>query len=194
MKLVRRPLIPVGLCLVGLLAAPKTVLAQDAIYFSPQTNLESVDVALIDRARKTLDIAMYAFTDRPIARALLKAADRGVQIRIYRDRMQIRDRGDVSPTLAQSPNIVIRVKDNSSRNIMHLKAYIVDGYLLREGSANWSPTGEGGFHRRGEAVPHSGRVQQDNDIVLTNDRTAVMQFEQTFDRLWTRSTNGKLRP
>src|SRR6478736_1737224 len=55
-------------------------------YFSPADNLERADLDQLNGAKKSIDIAMYAFTDRYIAEALMKLAQRGVIIRIYRDR------------------------------------------------------------------------------------------------------------
>ncbi len=40
----------------------------EQIFFSPGQNLERVDVGLIDGAHSSIKIAMYAFTDRTIAR------------------------------------------------------------------------------------------------------------------------------
>ena len=163
-------------------------------HYSPEENLEAIDVAMIDRAKKTIDIAMYAFTDRAIADALIRAARRGVRIRIYRDRIQVRDRGDKTRRLLESragrEHITVRVKRNSSRNIMHLKAYLIDASLLRTGSANWSPPGEGAFGcRRHPLTCHQGRWQQDNNLFLSNDRKLAEEFGRTFNHLWNRSSN-----
>jgi phosphatidylserine/phosphatidylglycerophosphate/cardiolipin synthase-like enzyme len=45
-------------------------------------NLEHIDVALIDRAEREIDIAAYVLTDWPVMQALTRAADRGVKVRI----------------------------------------------------------------------------------------------------------------
>ena len=164
-------------------------------HYSPEENLEAIDVAMIDRAKRTIDIAMYSFTDRAIADALLRAARRGVRIRIYRDRIQVRDRGDKTRRLLESKagreHITVLVKRNSSRNIMHLKAYAIDGLILRTGSANWSPPGEGAFCRRGYRSHHA---QQDNNLFLTMDKKEVNRFERTFNRIYGRESNRPWRP
>ncbi len=164
-------------------------------HYSPQENLEAIDVAMIDRAKREIDIAMYSFTDRAIADAILRAARRGVRIRIYRDRIQVRDRGDKTRRLLESKagreHITVLVKRNSSRNIMHLKAYEIDGTILRTGSANWSPPGEGAFCRRGYRSHHA---QQDNNLFLTMDKKEVIRFERTFNRIYGRESNRVWRP
>jgi phosphatidylserine/phosphatidylglycerophosphate/cardiolipin synthase-like enzyme len=147
-------------------------------HFSPQEDLERIDVAQIDGARRSLDVAMFAFTDRYVADALVRAAHRGVQVRIYRDRDQFeeeqRDQGhhggpSTTEMFRGEPNIQVRIK--RSRELMHLKSYCVDGGLLRDGSANWSP---------------SGLKRQDNNARLTTDPRQVQAFEAAFDGMWAR--------
>jgi phosphatidylserine/phosphatidylglycerophosphate/cardiolipin synthase-like enzyme len=83
------------------------------VYFSPGSNLEQVDAALIRQARSSITIAMYTFTDRNLAYALVEAATKGVQVRIHRDHDQFHEeqqRGsDVLRILQSQPNIHIRV-------------------------------------------------------------------------------------
>jgi len=56
---------------------------------------------------------------------------------------------------------------------MHQKAWS-DGCVFREGSANWSPSGE---------------RQQDNTLTFMNDPASVNNFERAFDAMWVRSDN-----
>ena len=174
-------------------ASPESLLGE---HYSPEENLESIDVDLIDHAGQSIEIAMYAFTDRRIAEAVIRAASRGVRVWIYRDGIQIRDRGDkmrrlMSSAPGQNGLIAIRVKRNSSRNIMHLKAYAIDGTWLRTGSANWSPPGEGAYCARGS---RNHRDQQDNNLFLTDNPREIRKFEETFRRIWTRGSNRIVRP
>jgi phosphatidylserine/phosphatidylglycerophosphate/cardiolipin synthase-like enzyme len=154
-------------------------------HYSPDENLEQLDLARIDGAQHSIDIAMYAFTDKYLAEALARAAQRGVQVRIYRDRSQFEDeqrknngpgRDSTTGMLAGGPNIHIRVK--GSRELMHLKAYLVDGKLLRDGSANWSPT---------------GLKRQDNDARYTTDPNQVGAFGRQFEQLWSRRDNREVQ-
>ena len=170
----------------GLDRAPLAVTAAGAEagdHFSPAEDLERLDVEQLGRARHTLDIAMYAFTDRYLAQAVIAAAHRGVQVRIYRDRSQfeqeqrnadLHHERSLSDMFHHQPNIQVRVKDSNEHNLMHLKAYLVDGSLLRDGSANWSP---------------SGLKQQDNNAHFTTDPAQVHAFQQAFEAMWSRSRN-----
>jgi phosphatidylserine/phosphatidylglycerophosphate/cardiolipin synthase-like enzyme len=147
-------------------------------HYSPFENLERIDADRIGNAQRTLDIAMYAFTDKYLADTVLNAARRGVQVRIYRDHQQFQDEerksgehNDVSTSgmFAGQSNIQIRVKKN--HELMHLKAYAIDGRMLRDGSANWSP---------------SGLKRQDNNARFTTDPAQVKAFEQVFEEIWDR--------
>lgn len=150
-------------------------------YFSPADNLERADLDQLDGAKKTIDIAMYAFTDRYIAEQLVKVARRGVVIRIYRDREQYEQEqrrggnsqsGPAMEVFRGQPNIHVKVK--GGRELMHMKAYLVDGVLLRDGSANWSP---------------SGLKRQDNNAHFSADPEQVKRFRDTFEAMWARSDN-----
>ncbi len=158
---------------------PETAGARD--YFSPDDNLERLDLDQLNRAQRTIDIAMYAFTDRYLAEQLIAIGRRGVTIRIYRDRQQFEEeqrgggrRANESTTdmLRGERNIQVRVKH--SHELMHLKAYLVDGTLLRDGSANWSPT---------------GLKRQDNNAHFTTDPTQIRSFQNVFEEMWQRPDN-----
>ncbi|MBI2677982.1 MAG: hypothetical protein HYX28_04320 [Candidatus Koribacter versatilis] len=152
-------------------------------HFSPAENLEQLDIARLEEARATIDIAMYAFTDEYLASRLRAVAARGVRVRIYRDRSQYEQEQRIAAEhngacatdqLRGQPNIEVRIKADRGRNIMHLKAYLVDGKLLRDGSANWSP---------------SGLKSQDNNAHFTNDPAQVRAFQQDFEAMWQREDN-----
>jgi hypothetical protein len=41
------------------------------VHYAPVENLEHVDVALLDKAERKIDIAAYVLTDRPVISALI---------------------------------------------------------------------------------------------------------------------------
>jgi phosphatidylserine/phosphatidylglycerophosphate/cardiolipin synthase-like enzyme len=156
-----------------------TPVAED--HFSPTEDLERIDVERLERAKTSVDIAMYAFTDRYIADEVKRLAERGVKVRIYRDQQQYEEeqrhaskKNDDSTTsmLTGEGNVQIRVKEH--RELMHLKAFLVDGTLLRDGSANWSPSGE---------------KRQDNNAHFTADPAQAEAFRKVFEEMWSRTDN-----
>jgi phosphatidylserine/phosphatidylglycerophosphate/cardiolipin synthase-like enzyme len=53
----------------------------------------------------------------------------------------------------------VEVRVKASQDLMHFKSYVIDGALLRTGSANWSPT---------------GLKRQDNDVHYEVDAQGVV--------------------
>jgi phosphatidylserine/phosphatidylglycerophosphate/cardiolipin synthase-like enzyme len=150
--------------------------ARIEVHYAPTENLEAIDVDLIDTAETSIDMAAYVLSDQAVIDALNDAAERGVTIRIYLDKGQFsrhgpREGGEIEALLSY-PNVFARVKGKGV--LMHLKAYLVDGAILRTGSGNFS---------------HSGLHAQDNDLVLVDDPAAIAAFERNFDVIFARATN-----
>ena len=146
------------------------------IHYAPQENLEAVDAREIGSARLSIDMAAYVLSDERVIEALTAAAERDVAVRLYFDRSQFAEHGlrygaPIEDLLAH-PNVAAKVKGEGV--LMHLKAYAIDGKLLRTGSGNFS---------------HPGLARQDNDLILVSDPKTVDAFERTFERLWARARN-----
>ena len=162
---------------------------QDGEHFSPSENLERLEMdqlkAAAEHARaakRPLDIAIYAFTDRILADLLVRQAEQGTVMRIYRDGEQYENeerngaRFRNQSTMAMFPgqrNIHVRVKAPSPSDLMHLKVWS-DGKVLREGSANWSPV---------------ALKRQDNNLRFSRNATEVKAFEADFEARWNRPSN-----
>jgi phosphatidylserine/phosphatidylglycerophosphate/cardiolipin synthase-like enzyme len=136
--------------------------AGQEVHFSPEEKLDLIDVSLIAGAKSTIDLASYALTDRIVLNALLEAERRGVAIRIVLDP---RERHDFVALEELSDNVRIK----RSGPFMHLKAYVIDGEILRTGAANFSTSGE---------------REQDNDLIVIRDAKAAALFQAHFERMW----------
>ena len=150
--------------------------SQPEVHYAPRENLESLDARQIGRAELSIDMAAYVLSDPRIIEALIDAAERGVLIRLYLDRSQFAEhehtRGGPIEALLAHPNVVARVKGEGV--LMHLKAYAVDGAVLRTGSGNFS---------------RSGLASQDNDAIFITHSAVVDAFESNFERIWARAQN-----
>lgn len=134
----------------------------EEIHFSPEERLDVIDVELIGTAKTSIEFASYALTNSSVIGALTAAEGRGVAIRIVLDPRERHDfvkLGDLSDS--------VRIKRGGP--FMHLKAYSVDGEVLRTGSANFSTSGE---------------RAQDNDLVVIRDASAAAKFDAHFERMW----------
>lgn len=132
------------------------------VHFAPKEDLARIDVALIEEAKTTIDLASYALTNRAVLQALLDADHRGVAIRIVLDP---REHHDFAKLDTLSDNVCVK----RGGPFMHLKAYAVDGVLLRTGAANFTESGE---------------RSQDNDLVVIRDAGAAAKFDAHFERMW----------
>lgn len=164
-------------------------------HVAPVENLETVDRALIEGARETIDMAAYTLTDWAIMDALRDAARRGVAVRIVLDGSQFapKNAGAHILDLTRTPGVDIRIRPSGKRDgrgghsgprdhetmahdIMHLKAMLIDARILRTGSANFSVSGE---------------KRQDNDLVILENTDAARRFEREFERIWDASEGAK---
>jgi phosphatidylserine/phosphatidylglycerophosphate/cardiolipin synthase-like enzyme len=136
-------------------------LAQE-VHYAPEERLDVIDAALIATAKQSVDLASYALTDPVVLDALDAAEERGVAVRIVLDP---RERHDFARLGDLSDNV--RIKRGGP--FMHLKAYAIDGDVLRTGSANFSTSGENA---------------QDNDLIVIRDVGAAAKFEGHFERMW----------
>jgi phosphatidylserine/phosphatidylglycerophosphate/cardiolipin synthase-like enzyme len=137
------------------------------IFFAPERDLPQIDVAILRGARQSFEIAMYSFTDRRIARELLDACQRAVTVYLYRDREQYESEkgggSEVPQMLRGCSGIHVRVK--GSQDLMHLKAFVADDSMLRDGSSNWSI---------------SAARYKDNEIIFVSDRAEMQAFREDF--------------
>ena len=173
----------------GVLKSVATSDDQGVEHFSPSENLERPELdhlkAAAEHARaakRPLDIAVYAFTDRILAALLVREAEQGTVMRIYRDgeqyqneeRNAARFRNQSTTAMFRGQrNIHVRVKPPSPSDLMHLKCWS-DGEVLREGSANWSP---------------AALKRQDNNVRFSLHTTEVKAFEADFEAMWNRVSN-----
>jgi len=137
------------------------------IHYAPAENLEQIDVALIDSAGETIDMAAYVLTDWAVIDALADAAERGVKVRVWRESSTAGYSDEAEIAKLAAAGAELRVKPPG--DLMHLKSYCVDGQILRTGAANFSASGE---------------KRQDNDIVIVRSPAACAGFEANFARLW----------
>jgi phosphatidylserine/phosphatidylglycerophosphate/cardiolipin synthase-like enzyme len=145
------------------------------VLYAPESNLERREIETLHSAKVSVDVAMYSFTDHELAEELVRLAKSGVRVRVYRDwreYAQEKQRGSSTTEILVAGGVQVRVK--SSQDLMHFKSYVVDGTLLRTGSANWSPT---------------GLKRQDNDLHYEMDSVTAKLFSSRFSQMWDRPTN-----
>ena len=101
-------------------------------------------IELIKNSKKTIDIAMYSFTNKEFSKALKDASNRGVKIRVVLDKKSDNEQFSQGGYLAKYKNISvyhlegIKATSGKYNGKMHSKMAIIDDKYLFIGSANWS--------------------------------------------------------
>jgi phosphatidylserine/phosphatidylglycerophosphate/cardiolipin synthase-like enzyme len=146
-----------------------------AVYFSPGGNPTDAIVALLDRARATVDVQAYRLTSRSIVEALVRAHGRGVRVRVLLDGRQD-EVGDADGQTDATPllDAGIYVGLDDRHDIAHNKVMILDGSTVVTGSFNFSRAAE---ERNAE-----------NLVVLTDRATIAAAYAANFERCRSHST------
>lgn len=136
----------------------------------PRTG-EKSDGKLIDiihKTKKSLDIAIFNFTDKRILEAIMEAKDQKVAIRIITDKIMA-----LTPVqffiLRKLKRAGIPVKKNSHPGFMHLKITIADKKVVTAASANFTK---------------SSQLKNDEFFMVIRDEKAASEFLKQFDLMW----------
>ena len=108
---------------------------QDAFFFPNMANINRMK-SYIDFAKKSIDLAIFSFTNDDLANAVLAAHKRGVTVRIITDDEAMKGKGADTQRMADA-GIPCRT-DNAGQYHMHNKFMIVDSLYIVTGSFNWT--------------------------------------------------------
>jgi len=109
--------------------------------FAPDAGAEDLVVKVIGSATKTVKMSAYTFTSLAIARALIAAKKRGVQIQLVADERAnlVEDpSGKARHALNAVTNAGIEVRLTSAYALHHDKVLIVDSRHIQTGSFNYT--------------------------------------------------------
>lgn len=145
-----------------------------SVYFPrAEQDAEGQLISRLSACQKTLDVAIYEFTDAKIADAIAAVKKRSVTVRLISDR-------ECSSQIAQKKalDIVkavgIPIKINSHNGIMHLKVSIIDDSVITTGSFNYTK---------------SAQSENDENMVIINSKLLSKQYELQFSRMWNDTTD-----
>lgn len=109
------------------------------VYFSPQGGCTDAIVAEISAAQASVRVQAYSFTSPPIAKALVAAKNRGVDVKVILDSSQESERYSSADFLTNSG---ISVQVDSIHAIAHNKVIVIDGRTVITGSFNFTSSAE----------------------------------------------------
>ena len=143
-------------------------LAKTEVYFSLYDNPELIIIKNIDDSKEFINIAMYTFTDREIAQAIIRAKDRGVNIKIYLDRSQVNAEYSKSRYFINN-GIEEGIRISSNNYIMHNKFAVIDNEIVITGSYNWTA---------------SAGERNDENLLIIDDKNIIEKYQNQFNNLW----------
>ncbi|MCD6353370.1 MAG: DUF1669 domain-containing protein [Proteobacteria bacterium] len=147
------------------------------VHFSPGGNIQSLIIEKIDSAQKKIDVAMFAFTSKKLAWALIRANNRGVKTRVildggfieneYSQHGVLYDRG-VEVKIDRDHRPVSGV--GKSYGKMHNKFAVIDGKTVITGSYNWTASAE--------------ERNEENILIFSCSYHTAKSYEKEFNKIW----------
>jgi phosphatidylserine/phosphatidylglycerophosphate/cardiolipin synthase-like enzyme len=109
------------------------------VYFSPHGGCTQAVVEALEDARNSVLVQAYSFTSKPIARALVGAAKRGVAVKVVLDKSQVSEKYSSADFLLHAS---IPTWIDSAHAIAHNKVMVIDGKVVITGSFNFTRAAE----------------------------------------------------
>lgn len=137
--------------------------------FCPSPACVTLTASAIDNANERIWVAMYSFTNTDLRDALIRAKNRGVDVKMIVEKQQAGGQYSQHDELAAA-GIPVRIDTNP--NLMHDKFAVLDHGMVITGSMNW--TGNG--------------VSENNENVnVISSPSLNAQYENEFTKVWNES-------
>lgn len=153
--------------------------------FSAYDDIQKNLIDLINKEQTSIKIAIYSFTDKEIAQALIAAHQKGVSIEIVCDCSCLQARFSKIPLLAQQgikTHIYFPASDNAFTNdLMHHKFVLFEKNILDK-SLLW--TGSFNFTK-------SANSKNQENVLIVDDAYLIQLYNNHFTRLVKQITDPK---
>lgn len=137
------------------------------VYFSPQDNaITSQVIGYIDSSQKYIYMPVFVLTHKGMESALIRAKQRGVDVKIIVDATNVFAKGSSVKALREA-GIPVKVENYAGK--LHSKSIIIDDKFILAGSMNFSNSGE--------------RRNDENILIVKNSRLAMF-YREFFEYLW----------
>ncbi len=135
------------------------------VYFCPEDACSSQIIRQIDKAQNYVYVAMYSFALDPIADALIRARNRGVDVKVVMEKSQV-GKGSEYERLRTAG---IDVKLDKNPDYMYNKFMIIYGKIITTGSFNWSK--------------HADEKNDENLLIVYSEELA-RKYREEFSEMW----------
>lgn len=137
------------------------------VYFSPQDEaMNNGVIKLIKNSEKSINISVFYLTHKDVAGELIRAHNRGVEIKIIIDATSACN-GYTKHEILREVGIPVKVENWGGK--MHMKSASVDNKYLILGSMNWTSAGD--------------RANDENTLIIKNKKLAN-EYNQFFEEIW----------
>lgn len=137
---------------------PKTT-----ICFTPGNKCTEHITDTIDKSKRSILVQAYEFTSRPIAESLIRAKNRGIDVKVVLDESQIHSKYSIINELFKQ-NIPIWIDFKPA--IAHSKLMIIDNRKIITGSFNFT---------------HSAQERNaENLLIISKNRSLVDQYSKNW--------------
>ncbi len=141
-----------------------------AYIFTEEQKVSEVVTDAVGRTHSTLDVALYNLQIPDASKALLKARERGVKVRVILDYEHVYPKaGKEMQDLIDAGMDVRVMKGRGGSGSMHCKFAVFDGALLETGSANWSLSAENASYE---------------NLMFVSDRHIIQGYQADFEWMW----------
>jgi phosphatidylserine/phosphatidylglycerophosphate/cardiolipin synthase-like enzyme len=134
------------------------------VFFSPEGGCLQAVVALIDGAKKTLDVQAYLLTTEKIAGPIAKAHKRGVKVRVIMDADKV---GQQYSGATYLTNAGVPVTLDAEHKEAHNKLMLIDGRTVITGSFNFTLAAE--------------KENAENLVILENKPRLFAAYQKNFE-------------
>lgn len=134
------------------------------IYFSPETNCESIIIQNISKARKSIHFLHYQFTSEEIAKAIIRKKLSGVDVYGIVEPVSIEPYSVFYPLLDYG----CRLKKSNRAGFLHDKLFIIDEEVVITGSYN----------------PTASAKRNTECLLIINDKEISQKLLKEWKKLW----------
>ncbi len=151
------------------------------VLFSPDDDLRTELIALINAERKSIKIAIFTFTDKQVAQAILDAHARGVAVELVADSAYLRDqyskiallRSHKIPVFTYNPHY-----KNLEGNKQELLSIMHHKFVIFGGGGQQPVVWTGSFN-----FTRSATMRNQENVVILDDEYVIERYSQQFERL-----------
>lgn len=157
------------------LSTPFALATTNDIYykveFSPGSASTKLIIDTINNAHKSIYVAVYSFTSTSIADSLIKAHERGVDVKVVLDKGQAAHKSSRHAQLL-SGGIPMRI--SKKYKSMHNKFMVIDNSIVETGSFNYTD--------------NAGKHNAENILIIYQNHELAHKYLSVWQKLWNESS------